>query len=155
MTDEDAVQGAIAEAIAAHAGQEGPLLPMLHDIQAALGFIPDSAVPMLGEALQITAAEVYGVLTFYHDFKRAPQGRHVLRLCRAESCQAMGAAEGNAAIMRALNLDWHQTTPDGRLTLEPVYCLGLCACSPAAMLDDQPMGRVRPETIAAAVEGLR
>lgn len=155
MTDENAVQGAIAEAIAAHAGQEGALLPMLHDIQAALGFIPDSAVPMLANALHTTAAEVYGVLTFYHDFKRVPQGRHVLRLCRAESCQAMGAAESNAAIMRALNLDWHQTTPDGRLTLEPVYCLGLCACSPAAMLDDQPMGRVRPETITAAVEGLR
>ncbi|AXC50165.1 formate dehydrogenase subunit gamma [Paracoccus suum] len=155
MTDKDATQGIVAEVIAAHSGQDGPLLPMLHDIQSALGHVPEIAVPMLADALRTTTAEIYGVLTFYHDFKRAPQGRHVLRLCRAESCQAMGAAANNDAIMQALNLGWHDTTPDGALTLEPVYCLGLCACSPSAMLDERPMGRVRPETIAAAVAGLR
>lgn len=155
MLDEATIRERVAEVIAAHEGQEGPLLPMLHDIQHALGFVPDAAVPQLAEALRTTAAEVHGVLTFYHDFKRAPQGRHVLKLCRAESCQAMGAAEANQAILDRLGLDWGGTTADGRLTVEPVYCLGLCACSPAAMLDDQVLGRTSPEGVVAAVEGLR
>lgn len=155
MLDEAGISERVAEVIARHEGQDGPLLPMLHDIQEAVGYVPDAAIPMLAAALQWTVAEVYGVVTFYHDFKRAPQGRHVLKLCRAESCQSMGAAANNDAILSRLGLGWGDTTPDGRLTVEAVYCLGLCACSPAAMLDGRPMGRVRPEGITAAVEGLR
>ncbi|HRO14077.1 MAG TPA: formate dehydrogenase subunit gamma, partial [Paracoccus sp. (in: a-proteobacteria)] len=118
--------------IARHAGREGPLLPILHDVQAEWGMIPEDAQPVIATALGMSKAEVYGVVTFYHDFREQPAGRHVLRLCRAEACQSVGADALAAQVQAALGLDWHETTPDGRLTLEPVFCLGLCACGPSA-----------------------
>jgi formate dehydrogenase subunit gamma len=131
----------IAEILAAHRGLEGPLLPILHAVQAAFGYIPDAALPQIALGLGLSKAEVHGVVSFYHDFREKPAGRHVLKLCRAEACQAMGADRVAGAVKAALGIDWHETTPDGRVTLEPVFCLGLCACGPAAMVDGRLVGR--------------
>lgn len=128
-------------------GKEGPLLPILHELQDEFGYVPPEALPLIAQALNISRAEVHGVFTFYHDYRDHPAGRHVLKLCRAEACQSMG---GDALADRArqlLGIDWHGTTADGAVTLEPVYCLGLCACAPAAMLDDQVIGRLDAEQI--------
>ena len=114
-----------SEIIAAHAGGEGPTLPILHAVQDAFGFVPEAVEPMIAEALNLSRAEIHGVVTFYHDFRRKPAGCHVLKLCRAEACQSMGG-----------------TTADGRVTLEPTYCLGLCATAPSAMLDGRLVGRL-------------
>lgn len=141
--------------IARHAGTEGPLLPILHDVQAEWGMIPEAAQPVIGSALGMSRAEVYGVVSFYHDFREAPAGRHVLRLCRAEACQAMGADALARQVRAALGLDWHETTADGRLTLEPVFCLGLCACAPAAQMDDRLVGRATAQRVVAMAEGAR
>jgi formate dehydrogenase subunit gamma len=140
----------IAEILEAHLGLEGPLLPILHAIQAAFGYVPEAAIPQIAKALQMTKAEVHGVVSFYHDFRSAPAGRHVLKLCRAEACQTMGADAVADRIKRALGIDWHETTADGRVTLEPVFCLGLCACGPAAMVDGRLVGRC-DETLVAEV----
>jgi formate dehydrogenase subunit gamma len=131
----------IAEILVAHSGLEGPLLPILHAVQEAFGHVPDSAIPQIAAALTLSKAEVHGVISFYHDFRAAPAGRHVLKLCRAEACQTMGADAVAGRIKAALGIDWHETTPDGRVTLEPVFCLGLCACGPAAMVDGRLVGR--------------
>lgn len=141
--------------IACHAGSEGPLLPILHDVQAEWGMIPEAAQPIIGNALGMSRAEVYGVVSFYHDFREAPAGRHVLRLCRAEACQSMGADALAGQVRAALGLDWHETTADGRLTLEPVFCLGLCACAPAAQMDDRLVGRATVQRMVALAEGAR
>jgi len=154
MLDSHAQNGPMADRIAeildAHQGLEGPLLPILHAIQAAFGHVPDAAVPQIAKALMLSKAEVHGVISFYHDFRSAPAGRHVLKLCRAEACQTMGADAVAERIKRALGIDWHETTPDGRVTLEPVFCLGLCACGPAAMVDGRLVGRV-DESVCAEV----
>lgn len=123
-------------------GREGPLLPILHGVQAEFGFMPPEAVPVIAQALNLSRAEVHGVVTFYHDFRQKPAGRHVLKLCQAEACQAMGSDDVTATLKRRLGIDLHETTPDGALTIEPVYCLGLCACAPAALLDGEPIGRI-------------
>ena len=128
--------------IAAHAGLEGPLLPILHALQHAFGHVPQAAFDPLAEALRITRAELHGVISFYHDFREAPSGRHVLKICRAEACQAMGGAGLAEGVLRRLGLDWHGTSADGAVTVEPVYCLGLCACAPAVMVDGRVHGRV-------------
>jgi formate dehydrogenase subunit gamma len=128
--------------IAEHNGRDGALLPILHAIQAAFGHVPEPAVPLIAEALNLSRAEVHGVLTFYHDFRQAPAGRHVLKLCRAEACQAAGGDALAAHAQERLGIDMGQTTADGRVTLEPIYCLGLCATAPAAMLDGQVSGRL-------------
>ncbi|WBU54461.1 formate dehydrogenase subunit gamma [Paracoccus sp. SCSIO 75233] len=125
-----------------HRSLEGPLLPILHAIQNAYGHIPAEARPLIADALNITEAELHGVISFYHDFRDKPAGRHVLKICRAEACQAVGGEELAAETLRKLGLDWHGTTENGALTVEPVYCLGLCACGPAAMVDDRVLGRV-------------
>jgi formate dehydrogenase subunit gamma len=135
------------EIVRRHDGREGALLPILHDLQAAFGFVPEPAIPFLAHALNITRAEVHGVVSFYHDFRREPAGRHVLKLCRAEACQSM---EGEAFARRVLDrfgLDWGGTTPDGRVTIEATYCLGLCASAPSAMLDGEPMARLNDGSI--------
>jgi formate dehydrogenase subunit gamma len=150
MLDSHAETDRIAEILDAHQGLEGPLLPILHAIQAAFGFMPEAAVPQIAKALQMTKAEVHGVISFYHDFRSAPAGRHVLKLCRAEACQTMGADVVADRIKAALGIGWHETTPDGRVTLEPVFCLGLCACGPAAMVDGRLVGRV-DESVCAEV----
>ncbi len=121
---------------------EGPLLPILHAIQGAFGHIPDNAILRIAATLNITAAEVFGVMSFYHDFRKAPAGRHVLRICRAEACQSMGGKALADETLTLLGLDWQGTTANGAVTIEPVYCLGLCACAPAVMVDDKVIGRV-------------
>jgi formate dehydrogenase subunit gamma len=145
-----------AEAIiAAAAPQPGALLPMLHDLQAAFGCVPDEAVPRIALALNLSRAEVFGVISFYHDFRRAPPGRHVLKLCRAEACQAVGGAALAERTLARLGVDWHGTTPDGAVTVEPVFCLGLCACGPAALVDEAPLGRLDEARMDALVDSLR
>jgi formate dehydrogenase subunit gamma len=136
--------------IATHRHLEGPLLPILHAVQEEFGFISEAAMRLIATSLNISRAEVYGVVSFYHDYRQTPAGRHVLKLCRAEACQSMGAEENAAALLERLGLDWGGTTPDGRLTIEPVYCLGLCACAPSAMLDDELHARLD----AAGLESL-
>lgn len=121
---------------------EGPLLPILHAVQDEFGYIDEAALPEIADVLNLSRAEVHGVMSFYHDFKTAPQGRKTLKICRAEACQAMGADEVSARAKAALGVDWHGTTADGAVTLEPVYCLGLCACGPAAMIDDTVKARI-------------
>jgi formate dehydrogenase subunit gamma len=128
--------------ITANLPAEGPLLPILHEIQAEFGYIPEDAVRLVAARLNLSRAEVHGVVSFYHDFRHAPAGRHVLKLCRAEACQAMGSEANAEALLQRLGLGWGETSPDGRLTVEPVYCLGLCACGPSAMLDDELHGRL-------------
>src|SRR5688572_1792995 len=131
----------IVEIIETHRAIEGAALPILHAIQNALGHVPAAAVPMIAEALNITRAEMHGVVTFYHDFRNAPPGRHVLKLCRAEACQSMGGDALADHARAQTGLDWGETSPDRRLTLEPIFCLGLCACAPAAMMDGRVVGR--------------
>ena len=132
----------IREIVAGFTALEGPLLPMLHALQDSYGHIPAAAVPVLAELLNLSRAEIHGVVSFYHDFRDRPAGQHVLKICRAEACQSMGANALAAETLRKLGINWHGTTPDGRVTVEPVYCLGMCACAPAAMLDDKVVGRV-------------
>ena len=128
--------------LAQHVGLEGPLLPILHAVQAEFGFIPGDVVQMIADHLNITRAEVHGVITFYHDFRNAPAGKHIVKICRAEACQAVGANALSERAFEKLGVDWHGTTANGAVTLEPVYCLGLCACGPAAMVDGKVVGRV-------------
>ena len=128
------------------------LLEILHDLQEHLGFIPEAALPALAKALNLSRAEVHGVVTFYHDYRREPAGHHVIKVCRAEACQSMGANELVSMIERFLKVKLGQTTADGAITLEAAYCLGNCALSPAVMVDDKLVGRVdakKFETIVA------
>ena len=141
--------------IAEHAGREGATLPILHALQHAFGYVPSAAVPMIADALNLTRAEIHGVVSFYHDFKSVPSGRHVLKLCRAEACQSMGADPLAEHVQQRLGIGWGATTPDGAVTLEPVFCLGLCACSPAAMFDETLIGRASAPKLDALVSRLR
>ena len=127
---------------------EGPLLPILHEVQDEFGYVPQEALPVIAHELNLSRAEVHDVVTFYHDYRDHPAGRHVLKLCRAEACQSMGGDAVAERVKKLLGIDFHQTTLDGSVTLEPVYCLGLCACAPAAMLDGELYGRIDDETIA-------
>ncbi len=131
-----------ASLIAAHLEREGPLLPILHDLQGAFGYIPEPAVPMVAEALNLSRAEVHGVVTFYHDFRKEPAGRHVIKLCRAEACQACGSDALAERAEARLGVRFGDTSADGRVTLEPVYCLGLCSTAPSAMIDGRLVGRL-------------
>ena len=136
--------------IARHKGLQGAALPILHAIQETFGYVPVEAGPLVAEALNLSRADLHGTISFYHDFRRVPPGRHVLKLCRAEACQAMGAEALHAETRRRLGVDWHGTTADGALTLEPAFCLGLCAAGPAALIDGEPLCRLD----AAGIEGL-
>ena len=144
-----------AEIIAAYAGREGATLPILHAMQQTFGYVPALAIAQIATALNLTRAEVHGIVSFYHDFRRAPPGRHVLRLCRAEACQSLGAEQLAAQVRARLDVDWHDTTADGAVTLEPVFCLGLCAVGPSGMLDGTPLGRLNPERVTAELDALR
>ncbi|MET4196239.1 formate dehydrogenase subunit gamma [Bradyrhizobium sp. LA6.12] len=140
-----------AEIIAEHAKQEGATLVILHALQEAFGYVPEAAIPMVAQALNLSRAEVHGVFTFYHDFRHKPAGRHVLKLCRAEACQAAG---GDALAARAeakLGVPLGKTTADDRVTLEPIYCLGLCATAPSAMLDGRLIGLLDEKRLDALV----
>lgn len=135
-----------------HHHRDGPLIEVLHDVQSEFGCIPPGAVATIARGLNLSRAEVHGVVTFYHHFRTRPPGRHVLQVCRAESCQAAGGREIETHAMTRLGIDFGQTTADGQFTLEAVYCLGLCACSPAVMLDDEVHGRVTRESLDALID---
>ena len=120
----------------------GALMPILHGIQDELGYIPEDAVPIIASEMNLTRAEVHGVVTFYHDFRGHPPGRHIVRICQAESCQAAGSAALTAHAKKRMGIDFHQTTADRACSLEPVYCLGNCALSPSVMVDKEVFGRV-------------
>lgn len=132
----------ITSHIQAHQGVPGALMPILHAIQDDIGYIPEEIYPQISKALALSIAEVHGFVTFYHHFRTHPVGKHVLQVCRAESCQAMGSEMLEADIKAKLGVDYHETTADGEITLLPVYCLGNCACSPAVMLDEEVYGRM-------------
>jgi formate dehydrogenase subunit gamma len=153
--DMDETTPIIEHAIAANRALPGALLPVLHAIHDALGFIPPEAVPRVAHGLNLSQAEVHGVITFYHDFRSAPPGRHVLKLCRAEACQAMGSEALAQRLTRRLGIAWRETTPDGALTIEPVYCLGNCALSPAVLLDGKLRGRITADALDQIVEACR
>jgi len=140
-----------AEIIGEHATQEGATLPILHALQEAFGYVPEPAIPMVAAALNLSRAEVYGVFTFYHDFRKRPAGRHVLKLCRAEACQAAGGDALAARAEKRLGIAIGNTTADERVTLEPIYCLGLCATAPSAMLDGRLIGRLDEARLDALV----
>lgn len=151
-TETEAQVAAIIEELK---GLEGPLLPILHGVQEEFGYVPTEALPVIAEALNLSKAEVHGVVTFYHDYRSQPAGRHVLKLCQAEACQSMGSDAIAAQVKAALGVDFHQTAVDGSVTLEPVYCLGLCACAPAAMLDGEVIGRLDADTVAEIATEVR
>jgi formate dehydrogenase subunit gamma len=140
--------------IATETSRAGPALPILHALQGAFGCIPPAAEPLVAAALNITRAEVHGIVTFYHEFRRTPPGRHLLHVCRAEACQSVGGEVVAAHLRAALDVDWHETTRDGAVTLEPVFCLGLCACGPSALLDGQPVGRLDTARVDRMLETL-
>lgn len=126
-------------------------MPLLHAIQDDVGYVPESVYTDIAKALALSVAEVHGVVTFYHHFRTHPVGKHVLQICRAESCQAMGSEQMEADIKARLGVDYHQTTEDGNITVLPVYCLGNCACSPAVMLDDEVYGRMNADKVSALI----
>jgi formate dehydrogenase subunit gamma len=132
----------------------GALLPILHGIQDALGYIPPDSVPMIADALQQTRAEIHGVITFYHHFRLTPPGRIKLEVCRAEACQARGSRHLESHVKEKLGIDYHHTTLDREFSLEPVYCLGNCACGPTIRVDDDIIGRITPEKFDLLVDEL-
>jgi formate dehydrogenase subunit gamma len=134
----------LAEALAT---EPGALLPILHAIQDKLGYVPESAVPVVADVLNLSRAEVHGVVTFYHFFRSKAPGKQTLYVCRAEACQSMGSRALEKYAQQKLGVDFHETTADGRYSLEPVYCLGNCACSPAVMVDETVYGRVTPSRL--------
>lgn len=152
VTSTPADEARILAAVERHRHRDGPLIEVLHDVQADFGCIPSGAVPVIARALNLSRAEVHGVVSFYHHFRTKAPGRHVLQICRAESCQAAGGRAVESHAQKRLGVGFGQTTPDGRVTLEAVYCLGLCACSPAAMLDGEVHGRVTPERLDALID---
>lgn len=139
----------IARAIAADYGNRPDgLIEILHRVQEAVGHVPEEAARVLADALNLSRAEVHGVITFYHDFRREPAGRHVLKLCRAEACQSMGSDALMADVEQRLGVTCGHTTTDGNVTLEPAYCLGLCATAPSGMFDGRVVGRLNAERVA-------
>ena len=144
--------GAIGDIVERHGGRPERLIQILHDVQASLGHVPEHAVRALADALNLSRADVHGVVSYYHDFRSEPAGRHVIKICQAEACQAMGCRELTAHAERTLGVEMHATTDE--VTLEPVYCLGNCALAPAVMIDGKTFGRVREARFDALIEAL-
>jgi formate dehydrogenase subunit gamma len=136
-----------------HMGLEGPLMPILHACVETFGFVPQEAVPVIANELNLSRAEVHGVVTFYHDFRREPAGKHVLKMCRAEACQSMGCEPLVKQAEDRLGIKCGETSADGRVTLEPIYCLGLCATAPSAMLDGKIVGRLNEAKLDKLLKG--
>jgi len=145
----------VAELIDPLVDLPGATLPMLHAIQDGIGYVPDEAVPMIAERLNLSRAEVHGVVTFYHHYRRYAPGKHVVQICRAEACQSMGARQLEAHARKTLGCGYHETTADGAITLEAVYCLGNCACAPAIRVDDEIVGRVSNARFDEVIAELR
>ena len=142
MTESSNIQVTVQTITTALKDKPGALLPILHAIQDALGYVPAESVPTIADALRLSRAEVHGVISFYHYFRDTPPGKHTIHLCRAESCQAMGGKDLENHIKTRLGIDFHETTANGQFSLEPVYCLGNCACSPAMQIGNEIYGRV-------------
>lgn len=141
----------LEQLIAQYKSLPGALLPLLHAIQDEFSYVPEFSYAKIAKALSLSVAEVHGVVSFYHHFKTHKPGRHVLQICRAESCQAMGAEALEAHAKQCLNANYHETSQDQAITLEPVYCLGNCALSPAVMLDEAVYGRVSTADLDALI----
>jgi formate dehydrogenase subunit gamma len=148
------MQATVHSALQRHAAEPGALLPVLHDVQDALGYIPGSAVPLIAKGLNLSRAEVHGVIKYYHHFRSEPAGRIVVQVCRAESCQAVGADSLMAHAEKVLGCASHHTSANGAYTLEPVYCLGMCALSPAIMVGERLHARMTPEKFDRVVASL-
>jgi formate dehydrogenase subunit gamma len=142
---------AVERALLDHGSRPGPLLEVLHGVQRTLGYVPAAAVPLIADALNLSRAEVHGVVTFYHYFRQGPPGRRVIQVCQAEACKSMHGEQVAAHARQRLNIDFHQSTADGEFSLEPVYCLGNCACAPSVMIDGELHGRVTNERFDALV----
>ncbi len=155
MLDSVQTKERVEEILDRHTAMEGALLPILHAVQAEFGHVPQETLPIIAKALNISRAEAHGVMSFYHDFRTKPAGQHVLKLCRAEACQAVGADNVAAYAQKELGIDWHGTTPDGKITLEPIFCLGLCACGPAAIVNGKLVGRVDTTKLSAIIGSLK
>jgi formate dehydrogenase subunit gamma len=150
------VLDAVAAALAANRARAGALLPVLHAIQDRLGWLPPAVIGLVARDLNLSRAEVHGVVSFYHHFRTREPGRHIVRICRAEACQALGARALEAHAQRVLGIDFHATTADGAITLEPVYCLGNCGCGPSVLVDvDELHARVTPDAFDAIVRAAR
>lgn len=146
-----ALKEIVEAAVESHRGKIGALLPVLHGIQDKLGHIPSESVPMIASAMNLSRAEISGVMGFYHDFRSEPAGEHILHLCRAEACQAMGSRELEEHVRKRLDIDYGETTADGLFTLEPVYCLGNCSCAPSVRVNDDLHARVTPESFDSLI----
>ena len=154
MTESGTTQATVQEIIAALKDKPGALLPILHGVQNALGYIPANNVPDIATALNLSRAEVHGVISFYHYFRDTPPGKQTIHLCRAESCQAMGGKQLEAHVKNRLGIDFHETSTDGNFSLEPVYCLGNCACSPAMQIGKEIYGRVTADSFDAVINNI-
>jgi formate dehydrogenase subunit gamma len=152
MTETGAIQPAVQELITSLKDLPGALLPILHAVQDKFGYIPAESVPDIAAALNLSRAEVHGVISFYHYFRETPPGKTTIHLCRAESCQAQGSKQLEAHVKNKLGIDYHQTTADGAYSLEPVYCLGLCACSPSMQFGEDVYGRVTAEVFDSLID---
>ena len=146
--------GPIAEICLRYGNKPDALLEILHDVQAALGHVPEKVLPIIANALNISRAEVYGVVTFYHDYHLTPRGKHVIQICRAEACQSAGGFAVIAALERELNIKLGETTKDSRISLEAVYCLGLCPMGPAALIDGKPRAAIKSDQVNALLKEL-
>ncbi len=151
--DGEQLKADVERIVAAYQGARGPLLPILHDLHAEYGYIPPDAIALLAHALNLSRAEVWGVLTFYKDFRQAPAGAQVVRLCRAEACQAMGGRRLADHVRARFGIEFGETTADGLVTLDAVYCLGNCALGPSAQIDGNLVGRVDPTRFDSLVTG--
>ncbi len=149
-----ALQEIVDYAIESHQGKVGALLPVLHSIQKKLGYVPKQAVPMIAQAMSLSRAEIHGVISFYHDFRSEPAGKNMIHLCRAEACQAMGSRELERHVMNRLGIGYGETTGDGLVSLEPVYCLGNCACTPTIRVNDDIHARVTAQKFDELIDRL-
>ncbi len=146
--------GPVAEICLGYANRPEALLEILHDVQEKVGHVPEQVLPVIANALNLSRAEVYGVVTFYHDYHMKPQGKHVIKICRAEACQSAGGYDVIAALEKNLKIKLGETTSDGMITLEAVYCLGLCPMGPAALINGKPKAAIKTESVAALLREL-
>ncbi|MCX7085393.1 MAG: formate dehydrogenase subunit gamma [Methylococcales bacterium] len=151
MSELNTMETTVQTIITALKDKPGALLPILHAVQDALGYVPAESVPAIAKALQLSRAEVHGVISFYHYFRDTAPGKQTIHLCRAESCQAMGGKNLESHVKAHLGIDYHETTADGKFSLEPVYCLGNCACSPAMQIGHEIYGRVSTENFESII----
>lgn len=148
-------ESVVNAALEKHLDMEGSLLPILHEVQDAIGYIPSEAIDMIGKGINRSRAEVHGVVSFYHHFRQHKPGKHIIEVCRSEACQAMGATEVVEDLKSKLGIDFHETTADAQITLEPIYCLGHCACAPALMIDGVPKARISVDQLDGLIADLR